>query len=195
MAFTEVSRRMPRDGDLEDGVGEVDGVGDMVVDDGSRCMELTNVRIVSTGRLRAVAFRAEGAEPEALAFGWLRSWAAPRGLLTDRASFLLLGRNDPPPTPGRRGYGYVYMLTINEGMEVGGVELTQLSAATYDVVRARLSDMCSRWEALYGWAEGSGYTVTGHGLEEHLSVPGTVAPDEMTFDLWLPVVEAEPAPN
>jgi len=153
-------------------------------------MDLRNVRMVSTGRLRAVAFRAEGDEPEATAFERLRAWAEPRGLLDDRASFLLLGRNDPPPVPGRRGYGYVYMLTVDEGLEAGGVELIELPAATYAVVRARLGDMGGRWEALYRWAEASRYTVTGHGLEEHLSVPGTVAPDEMLFDLWLPVTDA-----
>ncbi len=157
-------------------------------------MTLKNVRIVTTGRLRAVAFRAEGAEPEALAFQRLAAWAEPRGLLADETLFLLLGRNDPPPQAGRQGYGYVYNLTIDDGMEVGaGVELTELPPSTYVVVRARLSDMANRWEALYRWAEASGYAVAGHGLEEHLSVPGKVAPEEMLFDLWLPVVPPKSA--
>lgn len=150
--------------------------------------ELTNVRTVNAGPLRVVAFRAQGTEPEASAFEKLRSWAEPRGLLADRSSFLLLGRNDPPPAPGRPDYGYVYMLTIPDGLEAGGgVEIIEIPQATYLVVRARLSDMGTRWEALYRWAESSGFTVTGHGLEEHLNLPGTVVPEEMVFDLWLPI--------
>lgn len=159
-------------------------------------MEPTDVRTVSVGPLRCVAFRAEGTEPEAPAFERLRAWAEPRGLLADQSSFLLLGRNDPPPAPGRAEYGYVYMLTIPKSVEAGdGVELIELPRATYVVVRARLSDMGARWEALYRWAESSGLTVTGHGLEEHLNLPGTVAPEEMLFDLWLPVEGAVPAPK
>jgi DNA gyrase inhibitor GyrI len=151
-------------------------------------MELTHVRTVIAGPFRVVAFRAEGAEPETPAFERLRAWAEPRGLLADQSSFLLLGRNDPPPAPDRPYYGYVYMLTLPEGVDTGqGAELIDLPRATYAVVRARLSDMGGRWEALYSWAESSGYTVTGHGFEEHLNLPDTVAPEDMLFDLWLPV--------
>ena len=151
-------------------------------------MELTNVRTVVAGPLRVVAFRAEGTEPEEPAFERLKAWAEPRGLLADQASFLLLGRNDPPPAPGKPDYGYVYMLTVAEGVDAGkGVEVVDLPRATYLVVRSRLPEMGGRWEALYGWAASAGYTVTGHGFEEHLNLPGTVAPDDMLFDLWLPV--------
>ena len=80
------------------------------------------------------------------------------------------------------------MLTVPESIESGaGPEITDLPRATYAVVRARLPEMNARWEALYNWAESSGYTVTGHGLEEHLDRPHAVPIEEMLFDLWLPV--------
>lgn len=156
--------------------------------DTSLSIEPGVVRLVRTGPLRAVAFRAEGVHPEEEAFGRLRAWAEPRGLLSGRESGLLLGRNDPPPGPGHPEYGYVYMLTIRETFDPGDeVEPIDLPAATYAVVRARFADLGDRWEALYRWAETAGYDVAGHGLEEHLSLPGTVAPTDMLFDLWLPV--------
>ena len=151
-------------------------------------MKLTNIRTLTAGPFRVVAFRAHGTEPEGPAFAKLKAWAEPRGLLADQSGFLLLGRNDPPPVAGRPDYGYVYMLTVPEGYEAGGgVEVIELPRTTYVVVRARIADMGARWEALYRWAEGEGLTVTGHGLEEHLDLPGAVPPEEMLFDLWLPV--------
>ncbi|MBN2565289.1 MAG: GyrI-like domain-containing protein [Candidatus Eisenbacteria bacterium] len=157
-------------------------------------MELTHVRIVTAGPFRVAAFSAEGTEPEAPAFEKLKAWAEPRGLLADPAAAFLFGRNDPPPMPGRTDYGYVYMLTVPDDVDPGdGAEFEVLPRATYLVVRARLPEMGAAWEALYHRAESSGFTVTDHGVEEHLDIPGTVAPEEMVFDLWLPVDGAEHA--
>lgn len=151
-------------------------------------MELANVRLVKAGPFRAAAFRAKGTEPETPAFEKLRTWAESKNLLSDTSSFLLFGRNDPPPEPDRADYGYVYMLTVPATIESGGgLEIVELPRSMYAVVRARLPEMNARWEALYGWAESSGLKVTDHGLEEHLDLPGEEAPENMLFDLWLPV--------
>jgi hypothetical protein len=85
------------------------------------------------------------------------------------------------------------MLTIPDGLEPGaGMEVIEIPRAAYAVCRARLSDMVISWEALYRWAESSGFTVTGHGLEEHLDIPGTVPVESMLFNLWLPVEGTAP---
>jgi DNA gyrase inhibitor GyrI len=146
------------------------------------------VRIVTAGPFRVAVFHAFGAEPEPEAYDKLSAWARPRGLLDEPSSYLLLGRNDPPPPRAGGEYGYRYMLTLPENADIEQeVTVESLSRSTYAVVRSGLRDMGSRWLALYEWAEGRGYTVSGHGVEEHLALPDGEAVEALTFDLWLPV--------
>ena len=146
------------------------------------------VRIVTAGPFRVAVFEAFGAAPESEAYEKLSAWARPRGLIDDSSSYLLLGRNDPPPPPEGGEYGYRYMLTVPEGVEVErGVVVEELPRATYAVARSGIRDMGARWLMLYKWAEGRGYKVSDHGVEEHLALPEGEAIEALTFDLWLPV--------
>lgn len=155
---------------------------------------MEDVRVLRTGALRTAAFRAEGTAPEPAAFALVRAWAGPRGLLDDPSSFLLLGRNDPPPSPGNPVYGYVYLLTVPPEVEVGGGgEEVEVPPSTWAVVRARLANVGERWEGLYRWAAAAGRAVTGHGLEEHLALPDRVPLEQLLLDLWLPLGEPEGA--
>jgi ketosteroid isomerase-like protein/effector-binding domain-containing protein len=148
-----------------------------------------NIRFVSTGPLRAVVFQAVGSQPEPEAFGQLADWAGPLGLLEEPSTFLLLGRNNPPPSPEGGEYGYEYMLTIPDDVDVPeGIKTAEVPPAEYAVTRANLHNMTAKWEWLYRWAEEHAYTVTGHGFEEHLTIPGGSPESELWFDLWLPVV-------
>jgi ketosteroid isomerase-like protein/effector-binding domain-containing protein len=150
-----------------------------------------NIRFVSTGTLHAVVFQASGSQPEPEAFKQLADWAGPRGLLEDPSTFLLLGRNNPPPPPEGGEYGYEYMLTIPGDIAVpDDIKTAEVPPAEYAVTRANLGNMTAKWEWLYKWAEEHGYRVTGHGFEEHLTIPGGSPEAELWFDLWLPVVHA-----
>jgi DNA gyrase inhibitor GyrI len=151
-----------------------------------------DIRFVTTGPLRAVVFQAHGAQPEPEAFRKLSDWAVPRGLLEDPSTFLLLGRNNPPPPPEGGDYGYEYLLTIPEDATVeDGIKTADIPPTEYAVTRASLSNMTERWEWLYRWAGEHGYTVTGHGIEEHLTSPGESPESGLLFDLWLPVIRSE----
>ena len=145
------------------------------------------VRFVVTGPLRAVVFKGFGAAPEPEAFKKLTAWAAPHGLLEDKSDFLLLGRNNPPPPPEGGDYGYEYFLTIPADMDVSGADVTTIPPATYAVIRANLGNIGERWQWLYGWVNVQGFSITGHGYEEHLVLPNESSPERLWFDLWLPV--------
>ena len=146
------------------------------------------VRIVTAGPFRVAAFNAFGVGPEPRAYEELSAWARPRGLLDDPSSYLLFGRNDPPPPPEGGEYGYRYMLTLPEGTGAEqGVVVEELPRATYAVVRSGIRDMGARWLMLYEWAQGKGYEVSDHGVEEHLALPEGEAVETLAFDLWLPV--------
>ena len=147
-----------------------------------------NVRFVSTGPLRAVVFQATGTAPEPVALRNLMDWAGPRGLLEDPASFLLFGRNNPPPPPDGGEYGYELSLTVPEDMAfTDEIKTVEIPAAEYAVTRANLENMGARWEWLYEWVAENGFKVTGHGFEEHLTIPDTAPGADLRFDLWLPV--------
>jgi hypothetical protein len=135
----------------------------------------------------AIRFSAFGPIPEPDAFRKLDEWATPRGLLKDPSEFLLLGRNNPPPPPEGGDYGYEYLLTIGPDVDTAGTETLEIPPARYAVIRASFTNITAKWLLLYRWAEGEGYSVTGHGFEEHLTLPDKVATDDMLFDLWLPV--------
>jgi effector-binding domain-containing protein len=69
-----------------------------------------------------------------------------------------------------------------------------IAPATYVAIRAGFTNITAKWRWLYEWATGEGYTITGDGFEEHLTLPETVAPEDLLFDLWLPV-EQVPGEN
>jgi hypothetical protein len=145
------------------------------------------IRFVTTGPLRVARVSAFGPVPEPEAFKKLDQWATPKGLLKDPSAFLLLGRNNPPPPPDGGDYGYEYLLTIGPDVDTTGVDALDITQTTYAVIRANFRNITARWRWLYEWAEGEGYSVTGHGFEEHLTLPERGAPEDMLFDLWLPV--------
>lgn len=147
------------------------------------------IRFLRTGPLKVVRFSAFGPFPETQAFKKLDDWATPKGLLKDPSEFLLLGRNNPPPPPEGGDYGYEYLLTVGAETDITGVAVLDIPPATYAVIRAGFANITAKWRYLHEWAMGEGYSITGHGFEEHLTLPERGAPDDMLFDLWLPVEE------
>jgi DNA gyrase inhibitor GyrI len=147
------------------------------------------VRLVKIDAMRAAVFHGFSKTPENDAHQARLAWTQQKGLLDSRSTYLLLGRNNPPPSPGKAEYGYDCMITIRDEIELEDeIQIEEIPAGLYAVVRTNLADMEKQWHWLYNWVENSQYAVAGHGLEEILCGDES-DPDTFLFDLWLPVTE------
>ncbi len=146
------------------------------------------VRLVTIPRLEAVLSHADGAHPETAAHTPLLAWARPHGLLDDPGVVMLLGRNNPCPTPGRPDYGYDSMLAAAGPLPAApGLEPATIPPGTWAVVRCSLANITERWGFLYAWVRASGREPCGHGLEELLTEVDESRPHATVLDLWLPL--------
>lgn len=147
------------------------------------------VRFVKIKPMRAAVFNAISKTPETQAHEARLDWAGPKGLLEDPSTYLLFGRNNPPPTPGQEEYGYDCLITVSPDIKVeDDVQVQEIAGGLYAVVRTNLTNIGDRWEWLYHWLPENGYKIAGHGLEELLCGDES-APDKFLLDLWLPIAE------
>ncbi len=150
-----------------------------------------SVEIVELEPMRVVSVYGFGKEPEGLAWEKLIAWAQPRGLVEDPDHFRIFGFNNPNPSAGSPNYGYEFWLEVGEGVEPeGDTRVYDFGGGLYAVARCQgVANIAPTWQALVEWQTRSSYTHGSHQwLEQHLSPVGT-ALDELTLDLFMPIVK------
>ena len=150
---------------------------------------MSEIRIETLHPIRAAHFHAFSQTPEDDAWKKAASWAESRGLLGETPT-RVFGRNNPPPSPGKKEYGYEFFLELEPGLkEEEGVRIEKLPGGRCAVLACEgVEHLPETWRRLYDWVTTNGKKVADHGLEEHLN-PGEPDVSRLEFDLWLPVEE------
>jgi DNA gyrase inhibitor GyrI len=155
-------------------------------------MSELSVKIVELEPMRVVSAYGFGKEPEGIAWDKLIAWAQPRGLVEDPDHFRIFGFNNPNPSSGSPNYGYEFWLEAGGNVEPDGeMRVQDFGGGLYAVARCQgVENIAPTWQALVEWQTTSSYTHGGHHqwLEQHLSPVGT-PPDELTLDLFMPIVK------
>jgi DNA gyrase inhibitor GyrI len=132
-----------------------------------------------------------GTNPEAQAWGRLLDWAEESGALNDNREHRFFGFNNPDPSYGSPNYGYEQWVTVGEETEgADKVEIEVFEGGLYAVARCKgVQNIGECWKSLVRWREDSSHQPSSHQwLEELINAPD-VAPEEMIFDLYLPIME------
>ncbi len=148
--------------------------------------ELT-VRLERLAPMRVACFRGLGQSPEQEAWGRLRAWAEPRGLLKDATAHPVFGFNNPSPSRPDEPYGYTFWIRIGHELPVeNGIESLDFAGGWYAVTTCRGFPHPEIWMRFLGWVRGSAHR---HRPTHELERPhDPLAPEsEMVFDLYLPV--------
>ena len=151
------------------------------------------VRIVRLEPMRVASVRVVSESPEVDAWGKLRSWAQPQGLLGDDENHPIFGFNNPSPTPDSKEYGYE--LWIKVGPEIqpeGEIEVKDFPGGLYAVTTCRLIEdpsgrsVLETWKALLQWVMSSQYNWRKiHELEKLHNPLGSEK--DIILDLYLPI--------
>ena len=151
--------------------------------------ELTklDVRIETLPPMRVARFHASGRRPEAEAWGKLRLWAEPHGLLKDSTAHPVFGFNNPSPARAGEDYGYEFWIRIGSETRVeSGIATQDFPGGGYAVTTVRGFPNPGSWMQLLEWVRNGPHRYRRtHELERPHN---PLAPEsEMIFDLYLPV--------
>ena len=155
-------------------------------------MSELEVRIVELDPMCVASFRAVGARPEVDAWGKLRAWAGPRGLLDDAGKHPVFGFNNPSPSPDCSAYGYELWISVDAAAEaVGDAEIKSFPGGRYAVTTCRLQgdprgSVFDVWQQLWQWVQASEYTWRKTHELEKVQDPGASEQD-VVLELHLPI--------
>lgn len=169
-------------------------------------MEIMNdkikIRLERLKTLRATYFHALSDNPEEEAWKKAEKWASQKGLLNDKSTLRIFGRNTYP-TENPEPHGYGFFLTIPPDIKVEKEILIRLIAGgLYAVARCEgLEQMGVVWPELWKWVERSEYKYIGEtkgdngfelGFEEHINWYSSLiekSEERFIFDLMLQLWE------
>jgi DNA gyrase inhibitor GyrI len=149
------------------------------------------VRIVRLDPVCVACSSGFGDSPEEEAWTKLMAWAEARGLQDELDAHRFFGFNNPNPAPGSPNYGYDQWMTVGPGAEpTEDVEIKEFAGGLYAVARcAGLHTIAEDWKRLVRWREDSRYKTAHHQWLEELLTSPTAPPEELVFDLYLPIAE------
>ncbi len=151
---------------------------------------MSEFRIEHLEPARVAACRAEGPEPETVAWSRMRRYVRRNHFDEDGQRHRFFGFNDPQPAPGSPEHGYEQWMTVADGAPPEeGVALKELPGGTYAVAHCHLADIQRTWLELVAWAQREGYSIAeGPLLEECLTPPiQRSIREDLEFELYLPV--------
>jgi len=154
-------------------------------------MNEEDIRIVRLEPMRVASAYAFGDSPEYASLAKMGSFVEEYNLLEEGHMPPTFGFNNPNPSEGSPNYGYEVWLPIEENIEpAGDIRIIDFAGGLYAVAPCRgVQNIGNDWLALAKWREGTQYAAGKHQWLEHLlSSPGA-PPDEMVFDLYLPIAE------
>ena len=154
-------------------------------------MNEEKLRILKLEPIRVASAYAFGSSPEEAAFAIMSSFAEENELLEEGHLPPTFGFNNPNPSAGSPNYGYEVWLPIAENTAAtGDIRIIDFTGGLYAVAPCHgLQNIGSGWLALTKWREATKYASGKQQWLEHLLSPPDAPPDEMIFDLYLPIAE------
>lgn len=154
-------------------------------------MDEKDIRIVKVEPMHVASAYAFGNNPEESALAKMGSFVEKNNLLEEGHMPPTFGFNNPNPSAGSPNYGYEVLLPVAENtVPTDNVRIVNFSGGLYAVAPCRgLHNIGDEWLTLAKWREGTEYTAGKHQWLEHLLSPPGAPPNEMTFDLYLPIAE------
>ncbi|RDE17630.1 MAG: hypothetical protein C4K49_01645 [Candidatus Thorarchaeota archaeon] len=155
-------------------------------------MKELQVRIVKLKPMRVASVRVVSETPERDAWGRMKAWAEPRGLLANIQEHPVFGFNNPDPSPDRKDYGYEFWVPIGKDTKVEGeVEAKDFRGGLYavttcDVRECKLEGIPHAWGMLAKWVESSKYKFGKHQMLEGIHNPDA-SESELVLDLYCPI--------
>lgn len=153
------------------------------------------VHIVKLEPMRVASVRVVSETPEVDAWGKLRNWAEPLGILQDDENHPIFGFNNPNPQPDSKEYGYELWIKVGPEVESGGdVEVKDYPGGLFAVTTCKLTgdpsgrNILETWRALLEWVKTSQYRWRQvHELEKvHDPMASEI---DIILDLYLPIEE------
>ena len=139
--------------------------------------------------MRVASFRVVSESPEHDAWEQLKSWANVRGYLEDLKEHPIFGFNNPNPSPDRKEYGYEFWIRIPPDTEAEDeIEIKDFPGGLYAVTTHKGFPNPEVWMSLWNWVQSSSYKWRKTNELEKPHNP-LASHDEMTFDLYLPIVK------
>lgn len=150
-----------------------------------------DVRIINLKPMFVASSIGFGTQPELEAWEKLLTWAEKNGLLDDKKCHRFFGFNNPDPSPGSPNYGYEQWMTISpEIITEKPIMMKEFEGGLYAVIHCpSLDKIGDTWKKLITWADESSYQVGSHQCLEELLTQPRQMPEEMKFDLYLPIIE------
>ena len=148
-----------------------------------------DVRIEELEPMRVASVRAVSENPEHDAWKKLKSWADTKGYLGNVEEHPIFGFNNPSPSPDRKEYGYEFWLRVPPDTESEGeIEIEDFPGGLYAVTTHKGYPNPEVWMSLSNWVQSSSYEWRKTNELEKPHDP-LASHDEMTFDLYLPIVK------
>jgi DNA gyrase inhibitor GyrI len=162
-------------------------------------MDEKDIRIVTLPPMRVASVVVISETPEIEAWAKMRAWAEEKGLLGDLEKHPVFGFNEPPPQPGKREYGYMFWIRVDDEIESDEiVEVKEVEGGEYAVTTCVLKEelaseffknrgILESWWRLEEWAKTNGYKYRGHpGLEK---AHNPDAGPDLVLDLYYPITK------
>ncbi len=151
-----------------------------------------DVRVVRLHPMRVASVRVVSESPEAEAFGKLRAWAEPKGLLADTEHHPVYGFNNPSPTHNAKEYGYEFWIKVDsDTASEGEIAVRDFVGGLYAVTSCKLADdpkgsVMEVWQQLLAWVHESPYQWRETHELEGLRDPNAEG-QNLVLDLYLPI--------
>lgn len=154
-------------------------------------MSEIEVRIVKLEPMRMLSSYGYGPEPEGIAWDKLFEFMKKKGLGKKGEHPTTYGFNNPNPSKGTPNYGYEIWLPVDEDLQPeGDLRIVDFHGGLYAVTRFKgLFKIGEVWGQLVRWGENSKYKLAAHQCLEHLLDGTEQVPEDMVFDLYLPIAE------
>jgi effector-binding domain-containing protein len=154
-------------------------------------MNENDIRIIKLDPMRVVSVYAFSSSPEEVAYQKMYEFAKENELLVNRQLPPTFGFNNPNPSAGSPNYGYEVWLPVEINFEPkDNFSVIDFDGGLYAVMLCRgIQNIGEAWMAIAKWREGTKYLAGKHQWLEHLLSPLDVTPDQIVFDLYLPISE------
>lgn len=145
-------------------------------------MTTTDLTILTLEPARVAVAWSFGERPEEAAWGLLKAWAEPRGLLAPGGG-RIFGFNNPSPAAGSPNYGYEYQLELAADVApAGAIKLGERPGGRYAVlafdgpIGDPYVDIPAAWKRLDALVAAAGHRQGTHQwLEEHSPAGSLIA--------------------
>ena len=146
-----------------------------------------NIKKIEPGRF--ASFYGFGTQPEEEAIGKLLKWCQKRNISVDANKSMLLGFNNPNPSPESKEYGYEFWLKVDDNAKPEEeVRVIEYHGGSYAATECTgVMNIFNCWQALYKWCADNNYKIGYHQALE-IIVENLFDIEKIKIELCCPIV-------